>query len=117
MWLSIWKWASGNRLLAGISVVCAILVLGSAVDFLGARNAASRYFDLAKGWAAAYQRDTAASKKEYEGKIKTLTDDRDAYKRKYEVAKGKLGAPWVPPADPKEIEERFLKMGYRGRVR
>ena len=117
MWSSIWKWAGGNRLLAIIIVVCAILALGSVTDFLGARRAANHYFDLAKGWAAAYQRDTAASKAEYEGKIKALTVDRDAYKRKYEAAKGKMAVPWVPPATPKETEERFLKMGYRGKIR
>ena len=113
----MWEWAKKNILFAIIIVVALIVVFSGAVDGISARRAATRYFDLAKGWAAAYSRDTAASKKEYEGKIKALTADRDAYKRKWEVAKGKMSAPWKAPAGAKELEERFLNMGYRGRIR
>lgn len=117
MWLSVWKWATGNRLLAIVLAAALVTVLSGAIDGIGARRAASRYLDLAKGWADAYKRDTSASKVAYEAKIKALTADRDTYRKKYEVARGKMGAPWSPPKNPTEIEERFLKMGYRGRVK
>jgi hypothetical protein len=117
MWSSIWTWAKGKPLLAGIIVAVLIVVLSGAVDGISARRAAGRYFDLAKGWAAAYQRDTAASKKEYEAKIKTLTDDRDTYRKKWETARGKMSAPWSPPSNAKALQERFNRIGYRGTLR
>jgi len=115
MWLL--KWANANRLTAAIFAVCAILALASAGDFLGARHAVSYYRNLAKGWAAAYQRDTAASKKEYEAKIKVLTADRDAYRKKWAAARGRMAAPWVPPEGAKALQERFTRLGYRGRLK
>ena len=117
MWSTILTWAKGRPLLAVISVCLCILVLASAVDGVSARRAAGRYFDLAKGWAAAYQRDTAASKKEYEAKIEQLTADRDAYRKKWEAARGKMGRPWDPPKGKKDLEVRFRALGYAGRVK
>lgn len=81
------------------------------------RQTAQGYLNAAKGWAAAYQRDTTATKTAYEAEIKVLTADRDSYRKKYEAAKRKMNAPWTPPKNPTEIEERFLNMGLRGRVR
>lgn len=117
MWAFLKTWALANKLLAIIIAGALIAVFSGAVDSIGARRAAQRYFDIAKGWAAAYQRDTAASKTEYEARIKTLTADRDTYRKKYEAAKRKMGATWVAPKNQREIEERFLKMGLRGRVK
>ena len=113
----MWKWANANRLLAGIIAVALIVVFSGAVDGISARRAATRYFDLAKGWATAYSRDTAASKKEYEGKIKALTVDRDSYKTKYEAAKRKMARPWAAPGDVTELEQRYRALGYSGRVK
>lgn len=113
----LWAWAKGNRLFAIIIVGVLVTVLSGAVDGIGARRAASRYYGWVKGWAAAYdilKKDTEASKKEYEGKIKTLTTDRDAYRKKWETAKGKMGRPWTPPANAKALQERFNRLGYRG---
>lgn len=117
MLLAIWEWANKRPLLAIMIVVVLVITLGGAVDGISARRAASKYFDLAKGWAAAYQRDTAASKKEYEAKIKALTTDRDAYKTKYEAAKRKMNASWVPPKETEEMLIRFRDLGYQGVIR
>ncbi|MCK9361704.1 hypothetical protein M0Q28_05805 [Patescibacteria group bacterium] len=113
----MWEWAKSNRLFAVIIVAFGIVVLGSVADGVSMRQTAQGYLNAAKGWAAAYQRDTAATKTAYEARIKVLTADRDAYRAKYVAAKGRMSAPWVPPKNPGEIEERFLKMGYRGAIR
>lgn len=113
----MWELAKKHPLLAGISALACILVLAAAVDGIGARRAAARYFDRAWGWAKAYDRDTAASKKEYENKIRALTLDRDSYRKKYEAAMGRLNAPWSPPTSTKALQDRFTKLGYRGRLK
>lgn len=117
MWSALWKWASGSKLLAIAIVVLGVTALGSAADGWSARRAAQFAINRAKEWAAAYSRDTAASKKEYEGKIKVLTADRDAYRKKYDAAKGKMGAPWKAPGGPTELEQRYRALGYSGRVK
>jgi len=117
MWSSIWKWAGGNRLLAIIIVAVLIVVLSGAVDGISARRAATRYFDLAKSWAAAYSRDTAASKKEYEERIRILTADLHADETVWEDAKGEMARPWTPPKGAKALQERFKKLGYRGTLK
>lgn len=113
----MWKWIGGNKLLAVISAVLLLVVIASVADGITMRQLASRYLERAREWAAAYQRDTAASKRGYEGKIKQLTADRDAYRKKYEAAKGKMGAPLAPPKGAKELEERFRALGFDGSVR
>ncbi|MDA8178338.1 MAG: hypothetical protein M0T69_02190 [Deltaproteobacteria bacterium] len=65
----------------------------------------------------AYQRDTALSKREYEARILVLTADRDAYRKKWEAARKKMGAPWKPPAGSHELEGRFRALGFDGSVR
>lgn len=114
MWKALWLLAKARPLLAAIIVLASILALGGAVDGVSARLAATRYFDLIKRWQTAYNRDTAASKKEYEAKIQTLTADRDAYRKKWEAAKGKMSRPWTPPATSRDLEQRFQVLGYRG---
>jgi len=113
----LWIWAKGNKIPAVVIVLLLILVLASASDGWSARRMAARSFDLARGWAKAYQRDTSASKKEYEAKIKGLSDDRDAYKKKWEDVKKKMDAPWTPPKGGKELKERFDRLGYEGTLR
>jgi hypothetical protein len=113
----LWNWAKENKTPAIIIVLALSLAFASAGDGWSARRVAIRYLDLAKGWAAAYQRDTVASKKEYEKKIKGLTDERNAYKKSWEEAKGKMNAPWIPPKGAKELQERFNKHGYVGALK
>jgi len=117
MWSSIWKWAKGNKLLAIIIVGVLLVAIASVADGVSARNAASRYFDLARGWAAAYQRDTAASKKEYEERIRILTADLHADETVWEDAKEQMARPWTPPKGAKALQERFKKLGYRGTLK
>lgn len=117
MWSSIWTWAKKNQLFAAIIVVALIVVFSGAVDGFNARRAAARYFDLAKGWAAAYSRDTAASKKEYEERIRILTSELNADETVWEDAKGEMGRPWTPPKGAQALQERFTKLGYRGRLK
>lgn len=117
MWASIWKWAKDHPLIAIVVAGMLVIVLSGAIDGTFARSAASRYLKLAKGWAEAYKRDTEASKREYEAKIRVLTDSRDSYKKKYEVARGKMNEPWIPPSDAKKMQERFNKLGYRGTLK
>lgn len=117
MWSKLLTWAKGSPLFAGIIVLASILVLAAVADGVSARRVAGRYFDRAWGWAKAYDRDIAASKKEFEAKIKVLTADRDAYRKKWEAARGKMGKPWSPPSNAKALQERFNKLGYRGVLR
>lgn len=111
------KWISGNKMLAVISAILLLVAISSAVDGISMRQTAKGYLNRAKEWAQAYNRDTAASKKEYEVKIKQLTADRDTYKKKWEAAKGKMNAPWTPPSNAKALQDRLNKIGYRGRLR
>jgi hypothetical protein len=117
MWPKVWTWAKGNTLFAIIIAGALIVAVSSVANGISMRQAAQGYLNLARGWAAAYQRDTAASKKEYEGKIRTLTADRDAYRKKWEEAKGRMDAPWIPPKGAKALQERFNKLGYRGTLK
>jgi len=117
MWLFLKTWAKKNPLFAIIIAAALIVVCSGAVDGISARRAATRYFDLAKGWAAAYSRDTAASKKEYEERIRILTAELNADETVWEDAKGKMGRPWTPPKGAKALQERFKKLGYRGNLR
>ena len=112
----MWKWITTNRLTAAIFAILCLLVLSAAVDGGRMRQTAKGYLDLARGWAAAYQRDTAASKVAYEARIKTLTAERDALRRRYEAARARMDAPWTPPRDARELEARFRAQGYSGRV-
>jgi len=114
MWSSIWKWAGVNKLLAAIFVTICLVALASAGGFISARSAASRFSDMAKGWAEAYKRDTSATKKEYEARIRILTADRDSYRTKYEAARKKMAEPWVAPTNSRDLEQRFQALGYRG---
>lgn len=117
MWSKLWTWAKVNTLLALVIVVASIIAVSSVVDGVSMRQTAQGYLDSAKGWAAAYTRDTAASKKEYEARIKALTSDRDTYRKKWEGARGKMNAPWTPPKGAKETEARFRALGYGGKVK
>jgi hypothetical protein len=117
MWLEFRTWAKGYPILVGAFAILLIAVLSAASVGISARNAASRYLDLAKGWATAYNRDTAASKKEYDRNIAVLTADRNAYRKKWEVAIGKMNTPWKPPKNAKALQDRFYRMGYRGGLR
>jgi len=117
MWSSIWKWAKVNRLIAAICAAALIVVFSGAIDGISARRAAGRYFDLAKGWADAYKRDTSASKKAHDEKIKVLTADRDAYRKKWELARDIMNRPWKPPENEREILARFRELGYTGRIK
>ena len=110
-------WIRKNWKVAGIIAVALLLVLGSVTDGARMRQTAKGYLDLAKGWAAAYQRDTAATKAEYEARIKTLTAERDAARKRYGAAKAKMDAKWVAPGGPTELEQRFRVLGYSGRVK
>jgi hypothetical protein len=116
MWKSIREWAKKNKILAATFVILSLVAILSAADGISMRQTAKGYLNRAQEWAQAYQRDTAASKAEYEGKIKTLTADRDAYRKKYEAAKGKMNAPWVPPSNAQALQDRLNKIGYRGRL-
>jgi len=117
MWTSLWTWVKANKVLAAVFAIVSLVAISSVADGWSARNAARRYFDLIKGWQTAYNRDTAASKKEYEAKVRVLTADRDTYRKKWEAAKGKMGAPWTPPKGAKALQGRFNKLGYRGNLR
>lgn len=114
MWKLIREEAKKRPLFAGIIVLACILVLGAAVDGIFARRAVTRYFDQAWQWAKTYDRDKAETKKKHDAEIRALTADRDAYRRKWEDAKGKMGKPWSPPSNAKALQERFNRMGYRG---
>lgn len=111
------KWMNANRLLAIAIAVLGVIALGSVADGWSVRNAARLYLDRAKQWAAAYQRDTAASKKEYEERIRILTADLHADETIWEDAKGEMSRPWVPPKGAKALQERFKALGYRGRLK
>ena len=113
----MWTWVKSNPLIAGIIVVISIVALAAAADGVSARRAASRYFDLAKGWAKAYERDTEASRREYDARIKALTASRDAYRERWEAASKKMDAPWKQPKGAKELKERFTRLGYAGVLR
>ena len=113
----MWEWAKTNRLIALVIVVALIAVFSGAVDGISARRAATRYFDLAKSWAAAYSRDTAASKKEYEERIRILTAELRADETAWEDAREGMGRPWTPPKGAKALQARFTKLGYRGNLR
>lgn len=109
-------WIRKNWKLAGGIAVALVIVLSGALDGLSVRKTAAGYLDLARGWAAAYQRDTAATKTAYEARIKTLTAERDAARKRYESARARMDAEWTPPKDTKELEARFRALGYAGRV-
>ena len=117
MWSKLWTWADANKLLALIIVVISFVAITSALDGVSMRQTAKGYLDLARGWAAAYQRDTAATKAVYEARIKVLTAERDALRKRYAAAKGRIDGPWRPPAGNSELEARYRAMGYQGRVK
>jgi hypothetical protein len=117
MWLEFRTWVKGYPILVGAFAILLIAVFSAASVGISARNAASRYLDLAKGWATAYNRDTAASKKEYDQNIAVLTADRNAYRKKWEAARGKMNAPWKAPKNAKDLQGRFNRMGFRGDLR
>lgn len=117
MWGKLWSWVVGNKLPAIAIVVFGLIALESATVGLPARRAAAGYLQLAREWATAYKRDTDATKNQYENKINALTLERNAYRDKWKSAKSKMNKPWTAPRNPKEIEERLLKMGYRGTVK
>lgn len=112
----MWSWLRANWKLAGACAVALVIVLSGALDGLSVRKTARGYLDLARGWAAAYQRDTAASKADYEARIKVLTGERDVARKRYGAAKARMDAEWTPPAGAKELEGRFRAAGYSGRV-
>ena len=114
MWMT---WLKQNKSLAAVFAILLIAVLSGALDGLSVRQTAKGYLDLARGWAAAYQRDTAATKAVYEARIKVLTAERDALRKRYAAAKGRIDGPWRPPAGNSELEARYRAMGYQGRVK
>lgn len=116
----MWAWITAsrtNKIVATIAASLLIAVLVSVVDGLSVRSRVKGYFDLAKGWADAYHRDIGETKKQADAKIKVLTLERDQARKKLEEARARMNGPWKKPAGTKEIEERFLKMGFRGVVR
>lgn len=118
--LRVWNWSKENKLPAIIIVLALMIALASVSDSWSARHVATRYFDRAWEWANAYQRDrqnTEASRKEYEAKIKILTQERNAYKTKWEAAKGKMNSPWKPPKGAKELQARFNTHGYKSTLK
>jgi hypothetical protein len=117
MWSKFMTWVKENPLFAVAFAVISLVAISAVGTGWSVRNAASRYLDLAKGWQTAYNRDTAASKKEYDRNIAVLTADRNAYRKKWEAARGKMDAPWKPPKNAKALQGRFNRMGYRGDLR
>ncbi len=111
------SWLRANWKLAGACAVALVIVLSGAADGLSVRKTAAGYLQLARDWAAAYQRDTEATKTAYEARIKVLTGERDVLRKKYTAAKGKMSAPWKAPVGAKELEARFRAAGYSGRVK
>ena len=110
MWSKLWTWANGNRILATISVIVLLVAILSAVDGQRMRGVASGYLNLARGWADAYKRDTAASEKAYKVKIEAVTKERDA-------ALARLNAPWKPPKDAPDLVRRLGEHGLKAQVR
>jgi len=113
----LWTWANSNRLLAIIIVLLLVIAVSSAADGISSRRTAREYLNSAKGWADAYKRDTAASKKVYESKIESLTKQRDSEIRLFHAALDRMGTPWVPPKGNKELIERFRALGYEAKTR
>ena len=114
MWIT---WLKQNKLIAAVFAILLIAVLSGALDGVSMRQTAKGYLDLARGWAAAYQRDTAATKAEDEARIKTLTAERDAARKRYAAARARMDAKWMAPVGSQELEARFRALGYAGRVR
>ena len=78
MWSKIGTWIIGNKILAATFAIVSLVAISSVANGWSIRSAASRYLDLAKGWAKAYDRDIAATRKKHEAEMKIATDERDA---------------------------------------
>lgn len=117
MWPLLKTWAKARPLLAAIIAAVLIAVFSGVIDGISARRAATRYFDIVKGWQKAYVRDTMATKKAYEERIRILTADLNADETAWEGAKGEMARPWTPPKGATELEDRFRRAGFQGRVK
>lgn len=110
----MWKWITSsrtNKIIAGISAALLIAVLGSVLDGRGARQRASAYLNLARGWYEKQQADEAAWKK------RDAARGTEIDRLKAALTTARTGKPWRAPAGAAATAERFRAAGYAAEVR
>lgn len=120
----ILTWANANRLVAAIIVVLLVLVLASAADSYRQRKTAEGYLEAGKQETGRLQAALDNTAAQYEDRIRELEGRVADAERRVSVARKRLdearvaaGRPFVPPAGPGELADRFGKLGYQGRVK
>lgn len=124
MWTKIFSWANANRLVAVIIVAFGILALASAADSWRQRKTAEGYLQAGKEQTAQLRQLLDNTTAQYQVRVRDLEARVADAERRVAVARKRLdearsasGRPFVPPAGPGEMVDRFGKIGFRGRVK
>ncbi len=124
MWPKLFSWANANRLVAVIIVVLLVLALASAADSWRQRKTAEGYLQAGKEQTEQLRGLLDNTTAQYQVRIQDLEARVVDAERRVAVARKRLdearaasGRPFVPPAGPGEMADRFGKLGFKGRVK